>query len=177
MEFFWNNYQLVEIIGTYGTEALRYILARHVHPFEDTDLTHEMIHEVYTANLVNGLGNLVARVMKLAETHLDASVECSKVNSFTNEYMKAFEAFEFNKALDYIWKRIGDVDQRMTDEAPFKLVKTDPEAAKKIIAELTTELYCVGQLLSPIMPETSEIIKEAVLTNKKPENLFVRIEQ
>ena len=50
----------------YGTDATRYMLLRHVHPTQDTDVTWERMDEWYTANLVNGLGNLVARVMKLA---------------------------------------------------------------------------------------------------------------
>ncbi len=167
----------IELSEKYGTDALRYFLARHVNPFEDTDLTYELLHEAYTANLVNGLGNLVARVMKLAETHLDNPVARPEANTFTDEYIKALESYEFNQALDHIWKRIGEADQRMTNEEPFKLVKTDPEAAKKIIAELALELYHIGRLLQPVMPKTSDTIKQAVLENKKPENLFVRIEQ
>ena len=46
---------------------MRYVLLRHTSSFEDSDLTLEAIHDYYTANLTNGLGNLVARVMKLAE--------------------------------------------------------------------------------------------------------------
>ena len=55
-------------------------------------------------------------------------------------------------------------------------MKTDPDAAKVIIAELATELYLIGRLLNPFMPETSRIIKESVLANKKPETLFPRLE-
>ena len=60
-----------DLIKRYGTEATRYILLRHVHPFDDSDLTDEKMDEYYTANLVNGLGNLTARIMKLAETHFN----------------------------------------------------------------------------------------------------------
>ena len=59
---------------------------------------------------------------------------------------------------------------------PWKLVKEDKAAAVKIIKELLHDLYLVGRLLHPIMPEANAIIKEAVLANKKPENLFVRLE-
>lgn len=63
-----------ELIEKYGTDATRYLLLRHVHPFDDSDVTWEKLDEWYTANSVNGLGNLVARVMKMAETHLEAPV-------------------------------------------------------------------------------------------------------
>jgi hypothetical protein len=55
-------------------------------------------------------------------------------------------------------------------------VKTDPEAGKSAIRELATELYQIGRLLNPIMPATNERIKTAVLENKKPENLFPRLD-
>ncbi|MEK7179129.1 MAG: methionine--tRNA ligase, partial [Patescibacteria group bacterium] len=50
------------VMNEYGTDALRYYLARQVHPFEDSDFTMEKFKEAYNANLVNGLGNFVARV-------------------------------------------------------------------------------------------------------------------
>ena len=166
----------VDLVEKYGTDAVRYYFLRHQHPVEDGDFTIEKFEEAYTANLVNGLGNLVARVMKLAETHLDVPVKRPETSSFTKEYIEALESYDFMKATDYIWKRIGEADQRMTDEAPFKLIKTDAEAAKKIIAELTLELYHIGRMLQLVMPSTSDVIKEAVLANKKPENLFARLE-
>ena len=49
-----------ELVEKYGTDATRYILLRHVHPTDDSDLTWEKMDEWYTANLVNGLGNLTA---------------------------------------------------------------------------------------------------------------------
>ncbi len=165
----------VEVVDKYSTDALRYFLARHINPFEDSDMTMERFHEAYTANLVNGLGNLVSRVMKLAETYLDEPIERPEAVGFPKEYTEAIEKYEFNTAMDYIWTLIGDADQRMTDEAPFKVVKTDKEKGKKIISELVVEVYKIGRLLNPFMPETNKIIKETVLANKKPETMFPRI--
>ncbi|KKW44143.1 MAG: Methionine-tRNA ligase, partial [Parcubacteria group bacterium GW2011_GWA2_56_21] len=45
-----------ELIKKYGTDATRYLLLRHVHSTEDTDVTWEKLDEWYTANLTNGLG-------------------------------------------------------------------------------------------------------------------------
>ena len=63
-----------DLIDRYGTDAVRYFLLRHGHPMEDFDLTDERCREWYTANLTNGLGNLVARVMKLAEEYLSQPI-------------------------------------------------------------------------------------------------------
>ncbi len=160
-------------VDEYGTEALRYFLARHIHPFEDSDFTPERFKDAYNADLANGLGNLAARIMQLAETHLEQGTRPA-VAGFPKEYTGAMESFEINKAAEYIWERVQALDQKITTEAPFKLVKTDPEAGKKIIFDLTQELYLVGRMLNPIMPETGERIKEAVIANKKPETLFPR---
>lgn len=163
-----------ELVSKYGTEATRYLLLRHVHPVEDSDVTWERLDEWYTANLVNGLGNLVARVMKLAEDNLDGPILRPEPTGFPEEFTSAIAAFEFNAALDIIWKRIQAADERITVEEPYKLVKSEPEKGKAILAELSLELYTIARLLQPFMPATSDAIKKTVLENKKPENLFPR---
>jgi len=164
-----------ELVEKYGTDATRYILLRHVHPFDDSDLTWEKMDEVYTANLVNGLGNLTARVMKMAETHLDGPIEKPAVADFDAAYLAALDTYNFQAAADVVWKKVGDLDQKITETEPFKLVKEDKEAGKQLIAELAAELYVIGRMLFPFMPATNVLIKEAVLANKKPENLFPRL--
>ena len=82
-------YALVE---EYGTDALRYFLARHIHPFDDSDFTIERFKETYNANLANGLGNLVARIMQLSQTHLVEPVKLEGV-TYPNEYKEYLEKF------------------------------------------------------------------------------------
>jgi methionyl-tRNA synthetase len=164
-----------ELLAEYGTDALRYFLARHISPFEDGDITHEQFKEVYNANLANGLGNLAARVMQLAETHLEKGVR-PEPEELPEEYTDALESFEVNRAADVIWERIKLLDQQIADTQPFKIIKTNPEEGKELILALTQELYTIARLLNPFMPETSEKLKTAIITNKKPENLFPRKE-
>lgn len=164
-----------ELVQKYGTEATRYLLLRHVHPTEDTDVTWERLDEWYTANLVNGLGNLVARVMQLAEKNLTEAVVRPEAEAFPQEYTDLIDAFEFQRATDYIWDRIQVLDKRITDEEPFKVVKTDPEKGKAMIADAAREVYAIARLLQPFMPATSDAIKAAVLANAKPQNLFPRL--
>jgi methionyl-tRNA synthetase len=165
----------MDIVETYGVDALRYYLARHVTPFEDSDMTMERFHECYTANLVNGLGNLVSRVMKLAETHLEGPV--SVVDPVIhNSCLTALDSYQFTQAMDYVWAEVGKLDERMTTEAPFKLVKTDPQEGKRIIAEMVQGVYEIAFLLQPFLPQTAELIMETVRTNKKPETMFPRME-
>ena len=163
-----------ELVKKYGTDATRYLLLRHVHPVDDSDITWERLDEWYTANLVNGLGNLVARVMKLAEANLPESIEIP-APGLSEEYFSTINAFEFNQAMDLVWKRIQEADERITREEPFKVIKENAEQGKKMISELVAELYWIARMLHPFMPETNETIKSAVKENKKPENLFPRL--
>ncbi|MFA5744734.1 MAG: methionine--tRNA ligase [Candidatus Paceibacterota bacterium] len=158
-----------ELVKKYGTDATRYMLLRHVHPTEDSDVTWERLDEWYTANLTNGLGNLVARVTKLSETHLSVS----GINP--RKDFEELDQFNFQSAMDGIWARIQKLDQKITETEPFKIIKSDPERGKQIIGDLRTELFFIAHTLKAYMPETSETIKKAVLENKKPENLFPRL--
>jgi methionyl-tRNA synthetase len=165
----------LDVVNEYGTDALRYFLLRHVSPVEDSDVTLERIKELYNGNLANGLGNVVSRVMKMAQGHLDQAVEIA-ANTIPDSFILAMETYKFNDACDIIWQAIAKIDQRITEEKPFVLVKENPEAAKLLIAELVRELYTIGRMLNPLMPSTSALIKTAVKENKKPENLFPRKE-
>lgn len=165
-----------ELVEKYGTDATRYLLLRHVHPFDDSDVTWEKLDEWYTANLVNGLGNLVARVMKMAEDNLESPIEQPSGLQGHEEVSNEINNFAFQNAGDLIFSLIASLDERITDEEPFKLVKTNLDKGKMVIRGCVAELWNIANLLEPFMPETSGIILEAVKTNKKPENLFKRLE-
>ena len=164
-----------DMVDRYGTDATRYLLLRHVHPFDDTDVTWEKLDEWYTANLVNGLGNLVARVMKMAETYLDRPIVRPEASGFADEYNQAFADFNFQSITDVVWQKIGLLDEYIATNEPFKVIKTDKEKGTEMVKNLLNNLYIIGQLLNPLMPNTSLVIQNAVLQNKKPDNLFKRL--
>ncbi|MEX0651938.1 MAG: methionine--tRNA ligase [Candidatus Paceibacterota bacterium] len=167
-----------ELVERYGTDATRLLLLKHVHPIEDTDVTWQRLDEWYTADLVNGFGNLVARIMKLAETHLDTGIERpDDTAGFPKEYTEPIALFRLDQSLDYVWKRVGELDEKITTTEPFKLIKIDEEEGKKLIGELVEELYLITRMLNPFLPETNNRVKEAILQNQKPENLFPRLEK
>ncbi len=166
-----------EMVDRYGTDATRYILLRHVHPFDDSDLTWEKMDEYYTANLVNGLGNLTARIMKMAGTHLAGPIDRPQASDFDEAYIQALDGFNLQSACDVVWKKVQELDEKITKTEPFKLVKTDKEAAVAIIQELLQDLCIIGDMLHPLMPETGATITQAVLQNKKPANLFNRLSE
>lgn len=166
------------LVETYGVDTVRYVLLRHMSPFEDSDLTEESIKELYTAHLVNGLGNLVARVMKLAEEHLSAPVALTEEDtSIESGFFEKVQAYRFNEAMDLIFEHVGKGDEYMTEREPYKKIKDEDtkEEARADIEKLVRHLAKIAAHLEPIMPATSEAILAAVRENKKPENLFPRI--
>lgn len=163
-----------EVVERYGADALRYWLTREVGTFEDGDFTWEKFKESYNAHLANGLGNLVARVMKLAEDNLSGSVSVPFPVALPEAYENVLHSFEIKRAIDIVWDSIHLLDRRVNNEEPFKLVKTDAERGRRLIAELVTELYRIARMLNPFLPATSAKIEEALRENKKPETLFPR---
>lgn len=169
-----------EMVEKYGTDATRYLLLRHVHSTDDTDVTWERLDEWYTANLVNGLGNLVARVMQMAVTHLQSPAEMTKETQPDPDVAVHIEAFEFNRAMDSIWERIGHNDALIALNKPFAGAVSNEAAVRDealaVVKKLERELHAIAIELEPFMPETARKIKNAVKENKKPQNLFPRIE-
>jgi methionyl-tRNA synthetase len=164
-----------EIVEEYGTDALRYFLARHIHPFEDSDFTMEKFKIAYNADLANGLGNAVARIMTLAEKHLNEPVK-GLVEGFQTDFKDRMDKYEFGEAIAHVTAYIVALDGLITEKEPFKVIKSNPEKAKADIAGGVHMLWSLNYHLQPFMPETSRKIRDAVLANKKPENLFPRKE-
>jgi len=163
-----------EIIEEYGLEALRYFIAREFNQFEDTDISKDKLKLAYNASLANGLGNLVSRVMKMAEDHLKEPVIISE-NEDMQKFFSILNRFEINTAINYVWSKIAELDQEIQEKVPFKVIKEDEKKGREIISSMVLKLYFIATLLEPFMPETATKIKSLVKENKKPlEPLFLR---
>jgi methionyl-tRNA synthetase len=163
-----------DIVKEYGTDALRYFLLREISPFEDSPFTMERFKESYNANLANGLGNLTSRIMKMATTNLEKPVKIIE-GRYDEVFIKNIESFNTQKSLDLIWSWVGELDGIIQNKEPFKLVKSNPEEAKKIISSLVIGLSDIAFHLVGFMPGTSEKILDLIHNHKNPEApLFLR---
>jgi methionyl-tRNA synthetase len=174
-----NTVDPFELVRDFGTDAARYFVTRELHPFEDSPFTVEKFKEAYNANLANGLGNLVSRVMKMAEQNKIefriSNLEFGKEKE--KKYQEAVEEYDLKAAMDFVWEKIQAADKRIQEREPFKLVKTDPEKAKAEIEFLLGEINSIGELLAPFLPATSAKISETVKSGKSPTSpLFPRKE-
>ncbi len=151
-----------EIIDEYGLDVLRYFVAREFNQFEDTDISREKLKIAYNANLANGLGNLVSRVMQLSQTYLDKPVNIAEWEDLS-EFSSILEQYKIKEAIDYIWAKIGESDILIQEKRPWE------SKDKEVIGNLVVRLYSIARLLNPFMTETSAKIKSLIKSNRKPE--------
>lgn len=173
----------LDLLHKYGKDALRYFLIREVSPFEDGDITVDTFHAVYHSALVNGIGNLTSRTLQMAIAY-EAPFKVDNFESVNQtigsekhqEFRKLIEDFRLNEAAAYVWRHVASLDKTIQEKEPYKLVKTDPEAAKTIVSELVAGLWEVACLLAPILPDTSQKIQLSIKERVKP-TLFPRVEK
>jgi len=171
-----NTADPVELIKEYGTDAMRYYVTRELSPFEDSPFTKEMFKDAYNANLANGLGNLVSRIMTMSQKNIEEPVRVSEVK-LSDNFKKAMDKYNLQEAMNIVWEKISSLDSMIQKTQPFKLVKTDKEKAEQILKELVCGVYEIAVYLEAIMPETSKKIIQLVESNKVPEKpLFLRKE-
>jgi len=175
----------------YGTEAVRYYLLAKVHPFNDSDFTIKLFEETYNADLANGLGNLVARVLTMTEKFCKGKVpKIDKVadthplrvgkNMYTwKDSWQAIDKFvlvyEYHKALDGIWRFIHTADKYIDENKPWELVKENKqEEINWVIYGLLDSLHQLAWQVRVFLPETSTKMAEALslekLLKKQPDN-------
>jgi len=169
----------IYLADKYGTDALRYFLLREISFGQDGDFSIKRFEERYNADLANGLGNLVSRVLTLSEEIKPAKSAVGqltkKIKSSQKNYQKAMEQIKLHEALESIWQLISFCDEYIEKNKPWQLIKNDKEKFKQIISELLITLKEIAFLLEPFMPETSEKILKQIKQNKKTEAMFPRL--
>ena len=170
----------IKLVEKYMVDPVRYFLLREFSPFEDGDFTYEHFQERYEADLAKGLGNLVSRVLTLAEKAFpeevvyEASPEFEKLfKEIEKEFEVRMEEFKFNEALAVIWKLISHSDEYIDKKKPWE------KENKAVLKNLLASLFQIAQLLRPFLPDTADKIfaqlgvkpgekSESSLTRPKP---------
>lgn len=185
-----------DMLERFGTDGTRYLLMSAGTFGEDVDLTMERMIDKYNADLANGLGNLVSRVVKLSEKlepgfydRLDLKFGKDHRKYPTIGFYNAMlENFQFSETLNHLWNllvldntsnsidalSVKKANQRIDVEKPWELVKNDPKKFEEVMMELLQDVALLGDLLRPFLPSTSDKIATALKTGKV-EPLFQRI--
>ncbi|MDO8515140.1 MAG: methionine--tRNA ligase [bacterium] len=166
----------VPLIEKYGADALRYFLLAKISPFNDGDFSEEKLIEVYNADLANGLGNLVSRVAKLAES---ANVAIDNIEKPKEIYRpiqeKTLSEFRFDEVLSNIWTTdISPINKHIDQNQPW-LIK-DQEKLKEVLLEEIKDIRIVAYKLLPFIPASAEkILKQFSGQIRSGDPLFPRI--
>ena len=100
-----------EYVKRLGTDAFRYYLLKEIPSFNDGDFSYERFKELYNSDLANGLGNLLSRVLNLCEKNKIIYEESIKNSvELDNKTSVFIENFEFNNALEHLWKILKKID-------------------------------------------------------------------
>lgn len=165
-----------QIVKQYGIDAVRYYLLKEIPTFDDGDYSQHRMHEIYNADLANGLGNLVSRVAKLSETNNIEFAETKDLDkAYEEEWAKALLTYDFNIALQRIWLDISIVNEHINQESPWAI--KDKTKLKEILQEDVDDIRKIAVRLKPFLPQTAEKIeiqfKGPTIKSHKP--LFPRL--
>ena len=161
-----------EMVDRFGVDGTRYLLLTKGALGEDSDISWKRLTEKYNADLANGLGNLVMRVVKLGENiQFDW---CKLQYNITEITKKNFKEMDLDKELKNIMKQVGKANKLIEKTKPWELAKNNLSEFQKIMQKLFTELFIISKRLEPLMPGTAKKIK-TILETKKRIILFARI--
>ncbi len=159
-----------ELVEKFGIDGTRYLLLTALPYSKDGDLSWEKMTEKYNADLANGLGNLVSRVMRLAQNQESRT----KNQELGREIQQLIEEYRIVDALEYIWTKVREANKYVDETKPWELAKTDEVKFKEVMENLLGQVSVIAALLKPFLPSTSEKIETALQTGKV-EPLFQRI--
>jgi methionyl-tRNA synthetase len=163
-----------ELIKKYGVDAVRYYLLREIPPTDDGDYSENRMKELYNSDLANELGNLISRVTNLCEQNNIEFNSLTKEISFNSDqggFAIHLEKFEFNLALEELWKDIKKINYEINLDRSWSM-----EGPADFLKHYLKEIQKIAYALQPFLPETSEKILKATQGKiKKILPLFPRL--
>ncbi len=157
----------------FGGDALRYFLLREIAFDNDGDFSWEKFVERFNGELANELGNLLNRVVTMAEKNLGGILERPAVSlpqdasmreflvSLADRVAPQYDRFEYHFALGKIWEAIRAANRYLDETRPWTLAregKRDGVAASLYSA--AEALRIIALLASPVLPTTADRIGE-----------------
>lgn len=174
-----------EYLDSLDPEYLRYYFASNLsHTMVDVDLSMTDFKDKINNELVATISNFVNRCVSFADTKLEGKlgkIEHDKIIDDVGSKFKAIEdsykSFECKEVVNEML-RIGALGNKyFQDKEPWKLVKEDKEAARRVVTNCVNIAKNIGILMQPIMPRFSKKLFEQLnLSDLKWEDLDFSLE-
>ena len=160
----------LDLVEEYGVDPVRYYLMREMVLGQDASFTMESFIRRYNSDLANDFGNLLSRVSKLIEKNFDSVVPDPGENTDAENVIQnaaekvvasihiLIEEMKIHDALEETLQFIRSVNKYMEQQAPWKLVKENKEAAGRVLYTAAEALRIGTLLLSPVMPHRTDIV-------------------
>jgi len=166
-----NVVEPMDIVTKFSSDAFRYYFMREC-PFPgDGEFSWSRFADVYNSELANNLGNLLSRLITIPSKNYDTVLTGTagrtpvvvvpqlNLRDFVSEVKGYVESCRFSLALQKIVQELlTPTNQYLELQAPWKLVKTDKDAARDVLFHAIETLRIASILLKPFMPRSMETI-------------------
>ena len=172
-----NIVEPIAVINEWGLDAFRFYVLRELDIGPDGNWTDAGFKARYSAELANGLGNLVNRSLSMLKRYRNGIVPARSdelapdANKVIAETKSLLEQNQLQSALQSIWSLITRANQYVDKTAPFKLAK-DPAQAKRldeVLYNLAESCRILAVLLWPFLPATAAKINAQLGLKGEPD--------
>ena len=157
-----------DVAQRFGPDPLRLYLTKEISYGSDGDFTWERYEERYNVDLANNLGNLVSRLVAMAEKYRGSRLLPpgsggrlpQVVTDATARYRTAMKGYALHEAAAAAFQIVDAANEFIAETAPWALAR-DPAQADRLTAvlfDVAEAVRVAAVLLLPIMPAASEEI-------------------
>jgi methionyl-tRNA synthetase len=154
------------VIDGWGVDAFRFYVLRELDIGPDGNWTDAGFRARYSAELANGLGNLVNRSLSMLKRYRNGVVPASSLELKADaekviaETRSLLDQNQLQAALQAIWSLVTRANQYVDHTAPFKLAKDPAQSARldEVLYNLVEVCRILAVLLWPFLPGTTSKI-------------------
>jgi methionyl-tRNA synthetase len=162
---------LRDFLDRYDPDPLRYYLIAAGPETQDTDFTWAEFVRRNNDELLANWGNLVNRTLTNAYRNYGAVPEPGELSAADEALLESvgegfgtvgadIESGRFRAALAEAMRLASLVNQYVSDQAPWALVKTDAERAATVLFVALRAVDSLKTIFTPFLPHTSQLVHE-----------------